>query len=129
VIGFPGETITDMTMTVVFAERMRSLDAMPFCFIATPYYGTRLYNISKKYGHMQEQDGSAFEYKLLNMDPMIETEDFTKQDLLYYRSLIRSEPETTEIINLLKKRPLDTLRCFSAHPALITKYIARRMLT
>ncbi|MDD5572003.1 MAG: radical SAM protein, partial [Bacteroidales bacterium] len=52
VLGFPGETKKNMKKTVKFAEMLyKQFSVFPAFMIATPLYGTRLYNIceEKKY--------------------------------------------------------------------------------
>jgi len=79
VIGLIGETKADIEETIRFAYKLRKLGADSFIFsIATPVYGTELYEQAKRGGFLR--DGFC-EDALAAVDPLIETPEFTADDL------------------------------------------------
>lgn len=128
VIGLPGETIKQIEETVKFANKMRSLGAIPFCSIAWPYYGTDLYKIAKEKGYLLKKDGEELELGLLNLEALIKTPEFSPEQLYEYQKMIQGETELNELFDLIKTRPLDALRCFLLHPMFITKYITKNYI-
>ena len=63
VIGFPGETKAEIEETIDFAKRLGRLGADNFMFsIATPLYGTRLYNEALENGMLNEADDESLAY-------------------------------------------------------------------
>ncbi len=126
VIGLPGETIEQIKETVKFANKMRSLGAIPFCSIAWPYYGTNLYKIAKKKGYLLKNDGEELELGLLNSEALIKTPEFSPKQLYKYQKIIHGGTELDELFTLIKTRPLDAFRCFTLHPIFITKYLLKK---
>lgn len=122
VIGNPGETLTQMEDTVSFSEKIRKLGGTPFCFIALPFYGTRMYNICKEKGYLLK-DGIELEKGLLNMEAMIKTPDFSPEDLYRIRDRIQGKTHKSEIREMITTRPLDSLRFFLARPKFVIKYL------
>jgi anaerobic magnesium-protoporphyrin IX monomethyl ester cyclase len=79
VIGLIGETKEDIEKTIRFAYKLRQLGADTFIFsIAMPIYGTELYEQAKRGGFLI--DGFC-EDALASVDPLIETPEFTADDL------------------------------------------------
>jgi len=79
VIGLIGETKEDIKETIKYAYKLRKLGADIFHFsIATPIYGTELYEQAKRGGFLRE--GFSDE-ALAAAEPLIETEEFTADDL------------------------------------------------
>jgi anaerobic magnesium-protoporphyrin IX monomethyl ester cyclase len=79
VIGLIGETKEDIEETIRFAYKLRKLGADSFIFsIATPVYGTELYEQAKRGGFLRE---NFCEDALAAVDPLIETPEFTADDL------------------------------------------------
>jgi anaerobic magnesium-protoporphyrin IX monomethyl ester cyclase len=79
VIGLIGETKDDIEETIKFAYKLRELGADSFIFsIAAPIYGTELYEQAKRGGFLI--DGFC-EDALAAVDPLIETPEFTADDL------------------------------------------------
>lgn len=71
VIGFPGESKEDIQDTIRFAEQ---LDADQVVFsIATPFPGTKLHDICKEKGYIQDLDLERLRFGMAS----IETPDFT----------------------------------------------------
>lgn len=122
VIGNPGETLEQMEDTVKFSEKIRELGGTPFCFIALPFYGTRMYNICKEKGYLLK-DGVELEKGLLNMEAMIKTPDFSPEDLYKIRDRIQGKTHKSEIKEMITTRPLDSIRFFLARPKFVIKYI------
>ena len=79
VIGLIGETKEDMKETIKYAYKLKKLGAESFHFsIAMPIYGTELYEQAKRGGFLRE--GFSDE-ALAAAEPLIETEEFTADDL------------------------------------------------
>jgi anaerobic magnesium-protoporphyrin IX monomethyl ester cyclase len=79
VIGLIGETKKDIEETINYAYKLRRLGADGFIFsIATPQYGTELYEQAKRGGFLR--DGFSDE-ALSAAEPLIETPEFTTDDL------------------------------------------------
>ena len=81
VIGFPGETIADIKETIRFAKKLRKLGADD-CgfFIATPFYGTELYDLADKNGYLSDKF-DKYSLNTLSGVPMIITGDFSADDI------------------------------------------------
>lgn len=84
IIGLPGETLENMKETVELAERLyRDYQVRPVVDIATPLYGTELYDTSLEKGYITKKltahELSTASY--VTGDPILETEDFTKEDV------------------------------------------------
>ncbi|MCW4045030.1 MAG: B12-binding domain-containing radical SAM protein [Candidatus Bathyarchaeota archaeon] len=79
VIGLIGETKQDIEETIKFAYKLRRLGAEGFIFsIATPQYGTELYEQAKRGGFLR----ANFSYEALSAaEPLIETPEFTADEL------------------------------------------------
>jgi len=80
VIGLIGETKEDIKETMKYAYKLRQLGADKFYFsIATPIYGTELYEQAKLGGFLRDN----FSYEsLAATEPQIETPEFTADELL-----------------------------------------------
>ncbi len=79
VLGLIGETKADIEQTIKFAYKLRSLGADSLIFsIAMPIYGTALYEQAKQGGYLRE---GFCDYALAATEPLIETPEFTAQDL------------------------------------------------
>jgi anaerobic magnesium-protoporphyrin IX monomethyl ester cyclase len=79
VIGLIGETKKDIEETINYAYKLRRLGADGFIFsMATPQYGTELYEQAKRGGFLR--DGFSDE-ALSAAEPLIETPEFTADDL------------------------------------------------
>lgn len=84
VIGFPGETKNEMKMTTKLAIHLfKDFNVLPILLFATPLYGTYLYNYSLRNGIIKEQfsDRDIASATQFYGNPMIETDDFSKEDL------------------------------------------------
>jgi magnesium-protoporphyrin IX monomethyl ester (oxidative) cyclase len=79
VIGLIGETKEEIKKSIDYAYKLRKLGAEKFHFsIAMPIYGTELYEQAKRGGFLRE--GFSDE-ALAAAEPLIETEEFTADDL------------------------------------------------
>ena len=79
VLGLIGETKADIEETIKFAYKLRRLGADSLIFsIAMPIYGTALYEQAKQGGYLRE---GFCDYALAATEPLIETPEFTAQDL------------------------------------------------
>jgi anaerobic magnesium-protoporphyrin IX monomethyl ester cyclase len=80
VLGLIGETKEDIKATIDYAYKLRKLGADKFYFsIATPIYGTELYEQAKQGGFLRDN----FSYEsLAATEPQIETPEFTADELL-----------------------------------------------
>ena len=82
ILGLVGETKQDMENTIKYAYKLRELGADNFHFsIATPLYGTQLYEQAKNGGFLKEEFGDE---ALARAHPLIETSEFTGEDVLQY---------------------------------------------
>lgn len=79
VMGLIGETKDDIEQTIRYAYKLKQLGADIFHFcIATPLYGTRLYEQAKRGGFLC---GEITDEALSMAEPLIETPDFTADEL------------------------------------------------
>lgn len=84
VIGFPGETVENMRDTIKLALRLlHEYDILPNLFVATPLYGTELYNICVEKGFI---DHSLSSQELATAtqvfgNPLIKTDTFSREDV------------------------------------------------
>lgn len=98
VIGFPGETKRQIRKTLNFAKKLLRLGLEEFSlFLATPFYGTRLYQIAKEKGYLRDifnEENLRVEFQDVPVEPLIETPDFKAKDLLAFRQeSIRLSPK------------------------------------
>jgi anaerobic magnesium-protoporphyrin IX monomethyl ester cyclase len=79
IIGFIGETKEDIQETINYAYKLKRLGADSFIFgIATPLYGTELYEQAERGGFLR----ACFSDEALSeAEPLIETPEFTSDDL------------------------------------------------
>jgi len=84
VIGFPGETISDIKETIALALRLyKTYTVLPILLFATPLYGTDLYKICMEEGlidrNLTDEDLATATQFFGN--PLISTKNFSKEDL------------------------------------------------
>ena len=84
VIGFPGETISDIKETIALALRLyKTYTVLPILLFATPLYGTDLYKICMEEGlidrNLTDEDLATASQFFGN--PLISTKNFSKEDL------------------------------------------------
>ena len=125
IIGFPGEKKENMQRTVDFALKLkRDYDVGMHLFIATPSYGTRLYEHCKKKGYIQEDlswNAFAAARQPKGM-PLISTEDFTPPEVKEIAAQALEEYKKLSLVNHLKN-PRKALKTAYDQPQLILKYI------
>jgi anaerobic magnesium-protoporphyrin IX monomethyl ester cyclase len=125
IIGFPGEKKENMQKTVDFALKLkRDFDVGMHLFIATPSYGTRLYEQCKTKGYI-EQDltwNSFAEARQPKGLPLISTEDFTSEDVKEIATKALEEYKKLSLINHIKN-PKKALKTAFGQPQLILKYV------
>lgn len=98
VIGFPGEKRENMIRTAKFALTLKKKYGTDMVLlIATPMYGTRLYNICKEKGYLTQE-----------LTPRLLSEGTQ----IYGRGLINTEDFTAEDV---KKIALDTIRIYNRY--------------
>lgn len=109
VIGFPGETINEMRDTTNLAIKLhKEYDLFPFLMVATPLYGTELYEICKRNNFIQ--GNPTFEElsvaTQLMGNPIISTPDFSREDV---RQIINEYTTVllAESVRYLLKHPRD----------------------
>lgn len=79
VIGLIGETKADIEETIRFAYKLKRLGADTFIFsIAMPLYGTEFYEQAKQSGFLR---GGFCDYALAATEPLVETPEFSANDL------------------------------------------------
>jgi len=79
ILGLIGETKEEIKETIKYAYKLKKLGAKTFQFsIATPLYGTELYEQAKSGGYLRECFSNE---ALAALEPLIETEEFTADDL------------------------------------------------
>ncbi|MGA2385119.1 MAG: radical SAM protein [Candidatus Bathyarchaeia archaeon] len=125
IIGFPGEKKENMQKTVDFALRLkRDFDVGMHLFMATPSYGTRLYEECKSKGYIQENlawDSFASARQPKGM-PLISTPDFTPEDVKEIAAKALEEYKKLSLRNHLRN-PRKALKTAFEQPQLILKYV------
>ena len=125
IIGFPGETKENMQKTVDFALRLkREYDVGMHLFIATPSFGTRLYEECVIKGYVEENlTWNAFaQARQPKGMPLITTKDFTPAQVKEIAAKAIAEYKRLSLINHLKN-PRMVLKTAFEQPQLIGKYI------
>ena len=110
VLGMIGETKADIEETIKFAYKLRSLGADSLIFsIAMPLYGTELYEQAKEGGYLRE---GFCDYALAATEPLIETPEFSAQDLqeLCMRANMANPTFTRAKVSRAMRHPKKTLK-------------------
>jgi radical SAM superfamily enzyme YgiQ (UPF0313 family) len=127
VIGLPGETIENMKETINLSlQLLRKYDVFPVIMLATPLYGTELYEECVKRGIIPEK---MSEEELSNAtqfygNPLIYTEEFSKEDV---RNLMRdfSYRLKRELVRYYCKHPIylyESLKRVISNPILLKNF-------
>jgi anaerobic magnesium-protoporphyrin IX monomethyl ester cyclase len=106
VIGFPGEKISEMLETINFALRLYSdYEVAPYLMVATPLYGTDLYEKCKRDKLLQkEPDFDELGVAIQSWgDPMIATADFSIEDITRILKRYNKTLSTQRISHRLKR--------------------------
>ena len=125
IIGFPGETKQNMQKTVDFALQLkRDYDVGMHLFMATPSYGTRLYEDCKAKGYIQQDLtwNSFAEARQPKGMPLITTNEFTPAEVKEIATKALAEYKKLSLINHLKN-PQKAFKTAFKQPQLIGKYI------
>lgn len=125
IIGFPGEKKENMQKTVDFALKLkRDYDVGMHLFMATPSYGTRLYEECKSKGYIKNNlgwDSFAAARQPKGM-PLISTPDFAPEEVKKIAAKALEEYKKLSLRNHLKN-PRRALRTAFEQPQLIMKYV------
>jgi magnesium-protoporphyrin IX monomethyl ester (oxidative) cyclase len=125
IIGFPGETKETILRTVDFAlELKRKYDVGMHLFMATPSYGTRLYEDCKAKGYIQQDlTWNAFaEARQPKGMSLITTNEFTPVQVKEIAAKALAEYKKLSLLGHIK-HPGKTLKTAFSQPQLILKYI------
>ena len=125
IIGFPGEKKENMQRTVEFAlELKREYDVGMHLLVATPSFGTKLYEECMKKGYIKEDltPRALAEVRQTKGKPLIETEDFTAQDVKEIAASALKEYKRLSLINSIKY-PGKTLGTLFHEPNIAVKFI------
>jgi magnesium-protoporphyrin IX monomethyl ester (oxidative) cyclase len=125
IIGFPGEKKENMQRTVDFALGLkRDYDVGMHLFMATPSYGTKLYEECKSKGYIQlDLTWNAFaQARQPKGMPLITTNDFTPVEVKQIAAKALEEYKKLSLINHIKN-PRKALKTAFEQPQLIVKYI------
>ena len=125
IIGFPGEKKENMQRTVDFALGLkRDYDVGMHLFVATPSFGTRLYEECKAKGYIQQDLtwNSFAEARQPKGEPLISTSDFTSEEVKEIAARALAEYKKLSLLGHLKN-PRKTLKTAFDQPQLIWKYV------
>jgi magnesium-protoporphyrin IX monomethyl ester (oxidative) cyclase len=125
IIGFPGEKKENMQRTVDFALGLkRDYDVGMHLFMATPSYGTKLYDECKSKGYIQQDlTWNAFaQARQPKGMPLITTNNFTPAEVKEIAAKALEEYKKLSLINHIKN-PRKALKTAFEQPQLIVKYI------
>jgi magnesium-protoporphyrin IX monomethyl ester (oxidative) cyclase len=125
IIGFPGETKENMQKTVDFALMLkREYDVGMHLFMATPSYGTRLYEECKTKGYIDRNlTWNAFaQARQPKGLPLISTDEFTPTEVKDIAVKALTEYKKLSVIGHIKN-PRKALKTAFDQPQLILKYI------
>lgn len=125
IIGCPGETKENMQRTVDFALMLkRDFDVGMHLFVATPSFGTQLYEQCKAKGYIKEDlawDSFAEARQPKGM-PLISTDDFTSEEVKEIASKALAEYKKLSLVGHIKN-PRKALKTAFDQPQLIFKYL------
>jgi radical SAM superfamily enzyme YgiQ (UPF0313 family) len=125
VIGFPGETLSEMEDTTGLALRLyRDFDLHPHLMVATPLYGTELYEICMR-DHLLQGNPTFEELSIATQttgNPLISTPDFSEKDIRRVINEFTSNLMRVEGRKLVQ-RPRDVLK----HPRASLKLLRKSL--
>ncbi len=127
IIGFPGEKTENMKKTVEFGLMLkRDYNVGMHLLVATPSYGTKLYEECMKKGYVKEDltPRALAEVRQTMGKPLIETEDFTAEDVQEIAAYAMKEYKRLSIINSVKY-PRKTLDTLFHNPHIAAKFIKK----
>ncbi len=109
-IGFPTETKEEILQTIAFAKDL-DVDVAQF-MVATPFPGTEMWDIAKKFGIIHDNDWTNFTFYAPNQAPFTSSQ-LTGEEIttLYKKAFVSFYLRPRYIINQLKKiRSLDDVQ-------------------
>ncbi len=117
VVGFPEETKNDILKTIEFAKELRKLGC-DFCyfFIATPYYGTEMYDNAVKMGYLDESKYHLNKIITTSGTTLLKSPNYSQNELFHLLKLAaKVNPPITKIrlLSGLKMLTLDPKRIIS----------------
>jgi magnesium-protoporphyrin IX monomethyl ester (oxidative) cyclase len=125
IIGFPGEKKENMMKTVNLALKLkRDYDLGMLLHIATPLYGTRLYEECKDSNFIRENltPRDFAEVRQTRGMPLIETPDFTPKEVREIAVEAFKDYKRISLINYVKN-PGKTLKSVLSYPRIVIKFI------
>ncbi|MBA7612772.1 2-hydroxyethylphosphonate methyltransferase [subsurface metagenome] len=127
VIGFPGEKKENMERTIKFALWLKREYSVDMCLlVATPLYGTKLYEICKEKGYLTRELTPRVLSEGTQVDGvgLIKTEDFTPEEI---RKLALDAVSIHSRLSLPDyfRKPGWTLRTAARHPTAAMRFIKR----
>ena len=124
-IGFPGEKKENMMKTVELALSLKKeYDFGMHLFVATPNYGTKVYEECKKNGYIQaDLTPRAFaEVRQPRGVPLIKTEDFTPLEVKEIASRAVQRYKRLSVVNYIKY-PKKTLKTAQSSPRVVMRFM------
>jgi len=121
VYGSVGETKEEIQKTVNLVREFRDMGIFCYCFIALPYYNSRLYNMAKEKGYLLSKDGEDLELDVLNGKALIKTPEFNPEDIYKFQKQLGRE-EIRSSIQIATHNLPNFLRLLSLHPKEVIKY-------
>lgn len=100
VIGFPEETKKEILETIAYAKKLSRLGANNCLFsLATPLYGTRLYEEAKKKDLLENFNDSSLSYE----KPVLKNPEYTPEELIALRYQALKEYQQAFVKNSFRK--------------------------
>ncbi len=129
IIGFPGEKKQNMKATVEFALHLKKdYDFGMHLLVATPLYGTKLYDECQKQGYVKEEltPRALAEVRQAQGKPLIETPDFSSEDVRAIAADATNRYNHIALINSIKY-PGKTVGTLFREPHIARKFIKRML--
>jgi magnesium-protoporphyrin IX monomethyl ester (oxidative) cyclase len=127
VIGFPGETKENMKRTTEFALTLKKeYNVNMSLLVATPLYGTRLYEICKEKGYLTQEltPRALSEGTQVDGVGLIKTEDFTPEEVKRL-TLDAVSIQARSLLSEYIKHPGGTVKKIMRHPKAGVQFIRR----
>jgi len=105
VIGFPGEKLEEIQETVDLAiHLLKEYDVLPCLLVATPLYGTELYNICVDKGYINENlsDKELSSCTQIYGEPLFNTDEFSREEMKNITSKYLSKLRTGLMVYSIK---------------------------
>lgn len=131
VVGFPGETKKEIKQTLDYAiDLLKEYGVSPCVYVATPIFGTDLYNICKNKGYIKKEitEKDLSTAVAIDGNHLISTEEFSKEDL---DNLLHDYKQKLYKVYGIK-HPIKTIKTFidlfRQHPILTVKKIPNMIM-